>query len=164
MENKPLISAKLKSEQYSENDKLQWKIRKLQVETENLSKPFFKQSATWLGIGALVVSLIGNLIQFSSQERKQLLAEIRKERLELEASKLEQRKQEIDVQIKASSFTAENMKVQLNTLRAGIASANVTKENLLAQIDRIKKTSEVITKTHHSKAPGVIDIPIDLGE
>lgn len=54
---------------YTNDDKLQWEVQKLQAETKNLSRPFVRQPAFWIGLGTLTLSLGTNLAQLSNAER-----------------------------------------------------------------------------------------------
>lgn len=139
------------TEAYSTNDKLQWEVRKLQVEIANLSKPFLKQPASWFGLAALALSLSGNVIQFSSAERLRQLAEIRKERLELDALTLERKSQQLETEIAARKSALEVMKIdlqkhgeQLAALKADIKSTKVSREALVQRVEEAQQSSSGI--------------------
>jgi chromosome segregation ATPase len=141
MQLDPPPNDELRDEEIFAREKARWEVRKLQLETAKLARPFLREPTSWLGLAALALSLSGNLIQFSSAERLRQLAEIRKERLELEAINLEQKTKQLEAAISAQDSVLQAARVdraklsaELSSLKSDIQANKVSKDELLKQI------------------------------
>ena len=134
-------------------------IQKLELESRTLARPWFRQSASYFAITALLASISANFIQFSTAERNRQLAEIRKERLEFDALKLEAKTEELKARnaLLAQVFAKHNLDLEatkqdldghrklLEKLTSDIQSATVSRSQLLAQVTEAKTSAEQIS-------------------
>ena len=144
---------------YTNEDKLQWEVLKLQAEAKNLSRPFVRQPAFWIGLGTLTLSLGTNLAQLSNAERTRQLAEIKTENLRFDAGKLELKKSELEdtlrnqrAQLASLRDELENQQVSLAALRSDISNAGATRESLLRSVTDLEQRTATLDKLAETTA------------
>jgi DNA gyrase/topoisomerase IV subunit A len=144
---------------YTSDDKLQWEVQKLQAEAKNLSRPFVRQPAFWIGLGTLTLSLGTNLAQLSNAERNRQLAEIKTEKLKLDAGKLEVQKSELEdtlrgqrTQLASLRDELESQQASLGVLRRDIANAGATRESLLRSVTDLEQRTANLDKLAETTA------------
>lgn len=144
---------------YTNDDKLQWEVQKLQAEAKNLSRPFVRQPAFWIGLGTLTLSLGTNLAQLSNAERTRQLAEINTEKLRLDAGKLEVQKSELETalrdqrtQLASLRDELENQQLSLRALKKDIANADATRESLLRSVTDLEQRTANLDKIAETTA------------
>jgi hypothetical protein len=108
---------------FTNEDKLQWEVRKLQTEVHNLGRPFMRQPTFWLGAITLAASIGANVMQYSTAEGRRILAEVQKTRLDIETANLATKK--------------AGLQQEVDTLRATI---NVHVDAIAATTKRLQQT------------------------
>jgi chromosome segregation ATPase len=131
---------------YTNDDKLQWEVQKLQAEAQNLRRPFLRQPAFWIALGTLTLSIATNLAQLSSAERNRQLAEIKTERLNLDARKLETQKTELEESVREQRAQLATIRDELAqqqdflaALRKEVAGAGATRESIMRGVTELEQ-------------------------
>ena len=133
------------------DEKLLLEIQKLRLEATNLARPWYKTSSTWIAISALAISIATNIFQYSGQEQARQLAEVKKERLELDSERLEIKTKLLneDAARKLASLNVmkgdlDNHREQLSKLLTDIQDAKMSRADLMLQVKEARKTADQI--------------------
>jgi len=101
--------------QNPEAEKTYWEIEKLKIETKSLEQPFRRQPTLWFAVATLLLSLGGNLLQYSKADRDKQLAQIEKDKLDLETTQLQGRKSNLENEVKNQRTLLADVNQQLQS-------------------------------------------------
>lgn len=97
-------SAREESPETDADVKLAWEIKKLQAEVEGLNRPFRHPSVIAALLTSTLITLAsigGFALQWSRSDREYTLMQTRAERLEIDTTKLENRRAELEKEVVA---------------------------------------------------------------
>ncbi len=109
---------------YSNEEKLQWEVAKLQQDVSNLQKPWIRQPGSWISIVTTLLALVVggyNLNLASYQKERNLWAADKAQKEAIEASELrdktlaEKKRAQVDVQDAQNQL--KNIKQQAHSLK-----------------------------------------------
>lgn len=113
--------------------KLSWEIRKLQAEAATLHRPFRNPSvvaALMTSSIVALVSLAGFTLQWARSDREYTLAQIKTQKLDLEAALLEKRRSTLDADVASRTAQLEKITLQLNETGAALQKKALTNAQL----------------------------------
>ncbi|MDM4766565.1 hypothetical protein [Pelomonas sp. SE-A7] len=136
---------------YTNDDKLQWEVKKLVAETGNLSRPFIRRPSFWLGLGPLALSLGTNLVQLNSSERIQQLAEIKTASLQLDTKQLTQQKAELEAGVREQraqlvqvAKELEQQQAALESIKTQVAGTTASREAVLRSVTALQQRATTL--------------------
>lgn len=134
-----------------EIEKLKIESEKLRLETRNLANPFARQPTVWLGLAGLLLSLGSNLVQYNSARQGEQLAEIKTQKLQLEATQLESQRAALQASIADQQAqlarVGEEIKTQqasLESLRTQLANTSTSRESALKAVAEIQDKTAIL--------------------
>jgi myosin heavy subunit len=136
---------------YSDEDKLQWEVKKLQAETTSLKRPWISNPVSWIAMVTSAAALAGVFIQYAKSDREYKLSQINLEENVLKTAEVENSRQILLAQVKQitdESSQAEKKRDQaLSDLNSLLSYANELQQKLPSEAANIKDTTQRISNS-----------------
>jgi len=130
--------------------KAHWETEKLQAEVEKLRRPWIKEPATWLALATILITLSGLAIQAINSNTSLALAEIKRERAELDAVKADQLRKQYEEAISQADAALRQLESRRTKEAAELAVLGKQLESAKAQLPATSAAAIAVRKATSS--------------
>jgi len=128
------------------DEKARWEIEKLKAEVEHLRRPWLRTPASWVAIVTALIAFTSVAVQSCRSNREYELAEIKRERAELEIQKADDLRKQYRIQIAQAEMSLRDLQKKRVKALNELGLLQVQIEKLRTQVPTTPEAKATFTK------------------